>query len=145
MENLELPNYTDFLYDYLSVNYPEIAFDRQFIHDRNILAQETFLSTMEKCNDYDLANELAIDVLLKDYKFSKFYCVLDVLFDEYQALFAKDILNSFALQFMPECEVIFGKYKLSDDFLRQPALMDLKHELKSFIRNKMNEYWSFSV
>ena len=145
MENLELPNYTDFFYDYLSVNYPQIAFDRQFIHDRIILAQETFLSTMEKCNDYDLANELAIDVLLKDYKFSKFYCVLDVLFDEYQALFSKDILNSFALQFMPECEVIFGKYKLSDDFLRQPALMDLKRELKSFIRDKMNEYWSFSV
>ncbi len=145
MKKLDLPNYTDFFHDYLSVNYPQIASNRQFIHDRNILAQETFLSTMKKCNDYDLANELAIDVLLKDYKFSKFYCVLDVLFDEYQALFSKDILNSFALQFMPDCEAIFGKYKLSDDFLRQPALMDLKRELTSFIRDKMNEYWSFSV
>ncbi len=95
---------------------------------------------MKKCNDYDLANELAVDVLLKNYKFSKFYCVLDVLFDEYQALFARDILNNFALRFMPECEAIFRKYKLSDDILRQSALMYLKRELKNFIRDKMNEY-----
>lgn len=145
MEDFNKPNFTEYLREYLSVNYPEMASDNQFILSRNESAQNIFVETMNKCNNYDCANERAMDVLLKDFKFSKYYCILDILFDEYQSLFSKDLLEDFAIRFMPACESIFQKYTLCDAFLKSKELITLREELKSHIQQEMNEYWAFKV
>jgi len=143
--NESIPNFSDYLREYLAINYPFLASDNQFISNRNKLAQKTFMETMNKCGDYDLANELAMDTLLKNYKFSKYYCILDILLDEYQSLFSRDILEDFAMRFMPACESVFQKYTLCDSLLRDEIMFTLKGELKDLIKQKMNEYWDFEV
>ena len=145
MGNINIPDFEEYLTKYLEINYPNKVKDCQFIQNRNKLAREVFSKSIHRNNDYDLANELAMDTLLKDYKFSKFYCILNILLDEYESLFSKDMLKEFAIRFMPICEQIFMRYTLNDAILKSKELITLREELKTCIYQAMNEYLTFKV
>ena len=140
-----IPDYKEYFTEYLTKNYPELANNIQFIEERNNLAKATYVNSIHKTNNFDLANELAMDALLSGYKFSKFYCIRNILLDDYQSIFSEDILEEYTNLFLPSCESVFSNYAISDSILSSPDYIDLKDALKHKIKQLMKDYWSFEL
>lgn len=132
MQNFSEPDFQNYLYDYLLINYPE-KIDMCFIKQRNAIALHIFYETLKTSNDFDWANEKAMDVLMEGIQFSKVDFIHDILVEKYSEYYSRRSLYNLSKMIIGQCEPIFGRYTLSDDFIFSPQAESLREELLPII------------
>lgn len=132
MKEYSEPDFQNYLYEYLLINYPE-KIDMRFIKQRNATALRIFYETLKTSNDFDRANEKAMDALMEGIQFSKVDFIHDILVEKYSEYYSRRSLYNLSKTFIDQCEPIFGKYTLSDDFIFSRQAKSLRKELLPII------------
>jgi hypothetical protein len=112
------------LMDFLRESHPDLATDNQFIAARSEAAAEACEQAARNGSHPVEAAETANEVLFQGLHFSKHDTLVAVLWNEFAGKIPHDNAKAFAIQLMPECEPVFAKYPLADDFAFD-ALFDL--------------------
>lgn len=132
----ELSYYGLLLLSYLKESYPEKVNDTTFIKNRADLATEAYSNAIKEGLSHPEAEELATVALYKDLYFSRHDTIVTVLWNEFDRFIPLSEAGQFAIRILPECENIFSKYHLSDEFMYSPEYNNLYTELVGFI-----DYW----
>ena len=131
------PDFQNYLYEYLMINYPE-KIDVHFIEQRNITALRIYHETLKSSNDYDKANEKAMIVLMEGIQFSKVDFIHDILVEKYSDFYSHRSLFKLSKTIVDQCEPILSSYTLSDDFIFSQQAKSLRDELIAEIDIIMN-------
>lgn len=121
------------LVDYLYESHPELLYDETFIAARAEAAAETFRqAVLEGCNGVE-AEAQAHQVLFENLYFSKHDTIKNILWNEFSDKVPEDAAKILAIRLLAECESIFSKYPLADDFAYSPEYEMLYTELTGAI------------
>ena len=135
-------NTTDMSYFRLSLiqllreSYPELLSNNEFISSRSEAAAEIY----EHSNDQFNAIEYASEVLFRDLHFSKHDTLITILWNEFTDTVPQSSAKELAVELLLECESVFAKYALSDDFAYSPEFDLLYTELTGTISIYFEEY-----
>ena len=129
----ELSYYGLLLLSYLQESHPQKAKDVVFIKARADEASEAYSNAIKEGLSHPEAEELATTALYKDLYFSRHDTIVTVLWNEFDRFIPLSEAGLFARRIQPECENIFGKYLLSDEFMYSPEYNNLYTELVGFI------------
>jgi len=121
------------LLSFLHESHPERANDERFITARAEMAAETYAQARLNGSNNIEADEQANLVLFQDLYFSKHDTIVNILWNEFAGEVPEKYAKAFALKLLPECESIFAKYPLSDDFAYDPQYDLLYTELTGTI------------
>lgn len=121
------------LADFLRESHPERLNDKRFISARSEMAAETYAqAVLNGSNDLE-ADEQAHRVLFRGLYFSKHDTLVNILWNEFSNDIPEDDAKEAAMILLPECESVFAKYPLSDDFAYEPEYELLYTELTGTI------------
>ena len=112
----ELSYYGLSLLSFLKESHPELSNNAQFIKSRADLAADSHSQAIKDGLSQDQAEELANEVLYQGLHFSKHDVLVNILWNEFSDIVAQSDAKDFATKIQPECEEVFGKYVLTDDF-----------------------------
>jgi hypothetical protein len=112
----DISYYRLFLMDFLRESHPERLNDDRFINARAQAAAETYAQAVLSGNNDIQADEQAYLVLFQDLYFSKHDTLVNILWNEFSDTIPEDDAKGWAMRLLAECETIFAKYPLSDDF-----------------------------
>ena len=124
------------LIQFLRESHPELSSDNEFISSRSEAATETYEQAIRNSNDQFNAVEYANEVLFRDLHFSKHDTLVTILWNE----FVDTVPQSSAKELLTECESVFAKYALSDDFAYSPEFDLLYTELTGTISIYFDEH-----
>ena len=129
----DLSYYRLSLVDFLRESHPERLNDDRFIATRAEAAAEIYTQAIRKgYNDIEADTEAHL-VLFQDLYFSKHDTLVNILWNEFSAEVPEDEAKAMAIKLLPECESVFSKYSLSDDFAYEPEYDLLYTELTGTI------------
>ena len=129
----DLSYYRLSLVDFLRESHPERLNDDRFIATRSEAAAETYSQAIRKGNSDNEADNEAHLVLFQGLYFSKHDTLVNILWNEFAAEVPEDEAKAMAIKLFPECESVFSKYSLSDDFAYEPEYDLLYTELTGTI------------
>ena len=121
------------LIQFLRESHPELSFDNEFIFSRSEAAIEIYEQAIKNGNDQFNAVEYANEVLFRDLHFSKHDTLVTVLWNEFADTVPQSSAKELAIKLLSECESVFAKYALSDDFAYSPEFDLLYTELTGTI------------
>jgi hypothetical protein len=128
------------LVDFLRESHPHLVNDRKFITAR----AEAALDAYEKAflsGDNPLDAEVqANTVLFEGLYFSKYDMVKNIFWNEFSKEISEEEAGFWAILLLPECESVFAKYPLSDDFTCEPEYDVLYTELTGTIALYLENY-----
>ena len=101
---------------FLRESHPERLDDKRFIDARSEAAAETYSKAILSGNDDLKAEEQAHSILFKGLYFSKNDTLVNILWNEFFNEVSENDAKELAIELLPECEPLFAKYSLSDDF-----------------------------
>jgi len=129
----DLSYYKLSLVDFLRESHPERLGDDRFISARSEIAAETYAqAVLNGSNDIE-ADEQAHRALFQSLHFSKHDTLVNILWNEFAEEVPEEEAKPLAIKLLPECESIFDKYPLSDDFAYEPEYELLYTELTGTI------------
>lgn len=123
---------------FLEVRHPPRQFHRAMIERRSRLAFESYVQSVEQGATADSAVRVADKVLFRGLLFSKYDTVHLILATDFPAI-PESQRQEVALRLTRICAPIFRAYNLNDDFAEQPEFRQLKEELRTGIRNWIDE------
>ena len=123
---------------FLEVRHPPRQFHRAMIERRSRLAFECFAQSVEQGTTADSAVRAADKVLFRGLLFSKYDTVHLILATDFPAI-PDSQRQEVALRLTRICAPIFRAYNLNDDFAERPEFRLLKEELRTGIRNWIDE------
>ena len=129
----ELNYYKLSLQEFLENSHPHLFSDEEFITSRADLAAETYEQAVRNGSNPVEASELANEVLFADLHFSKHDTLVNVLWNEFANQVPEEKAKELAIKLLPECEPVFAKYLLSDNFAYEPEFDQLYTELTGVI------------
>jgi len=121
------------LMDFLRESHPEKLSDNRFISARSEAAAETYVQAVLTGSTDTEADNLAHRVLFDGLHFSKHDTIVNILWNEFSNDVPEEDAKEFAIKLLPECESVFNKYPLSDDFIYEPEYDLLYTELTGTI------------
>jgi hypothetical protein len=121
------------LLSYLRDTHPDKVNDFSFIAGRGDTAAEAYSQAIESGLDHIQAGEIANKTLFAGLHFSSYNTVIEILWNEFQNEVPEDKAKELALQLLPECQSVFAKYALNDDFVSEPEYDQLYTELTGTI------------
>jgi hypothetical protein len=121
------------LTDFLRESHPERFNDDRFIVIRAESAAESYAQAILSGNNHIEANEQANAVLFQDLHFSKHDTLVNILWNEFFDILPEEAAKVLAIKLLPDCENVFAKYPLSDDFVYEPEYDLLYTELTGTI------------
>lgn len=127
------------LQELLYSDFPEKAWDSEFIEHRAALATDAYVNAFKGGNHPDECERLANTVLYEGLYFSRFNAVLKVVCNEFDTRIADEELYSFAMQMLVVCKPVFKGYRLTADFEEEPQYELLYTELTGRIANWIDE------
>ena len=128
------------LVDFLRESHPERLNDDRFIAVRADAAAETYTqAVMNGSNDIE-ADEQAHRVLFQGLYFSKHDTLKNILWNEFAGEVPEDETKGLAIKLLLECEEVFAKYPLSNDFACEPEYDLLYTELTGAIALYLESY-----
>jgi hypothetical protein len=128
------------LVDFLRESHPERLNDDRFITARADAAAETYMqAVLNGSNDIE-AEEQAHRVLFQGLYFSMHDTLKNILWNEFSGEAPEDETPKLAIKLLPECESVFAKYSLSDDFACEPEYDLLYTELTGTIALYLESY-----
>ena len=125
----ELSYYGFFLLSYLKENFPDQTGDTAFIRERADAAAETYSNAIKEGLTHVEAGVLASEVLFQGLYFSPYNTLVHILWNEFSDEIPEKKAKETALQILPLCSEVLGKYKLSDDFSSTSQYDELYTEL----------------
>ncbi len=123
---------------FLEVRHPPRQFHRAMIERRSRLAFESYTQSIELGATADSAVRAADKVLFRGLLFSKYDTVHLILATDFPAIPGSQ-RQEVALRLTRICVPIFRAYNLNDDFAERPEFRMLKEELRTGIRNWIDE------
>jgi hypothetical protein len=121
------------LVDFLRGSHPQLLNDEKFIAARNQAVLDIYEDVIKNGGTPLNAAYWANETLFAGLHFSKHDTLKNILWNE----FSKDIPEAaaplWAIRLLPECEAVFAKYSLSDDFAYSPEYELLYTELTGTI------------
>jgi hypothetical protein len=118
---------------FLRESHPQLLDDEKFIAARNQAALDIYEDIIKNGGTPPEASHWANETLFAGLHFSKHDTLKNILWNE----FSKDIPETtaplWAIRLLPECEAVFAKYSLSDDFAYSPEYELLYTELTGTI------------
>jgi Domain of unknown function (DUF1896). len=128
------------LIQFLQESHPELSSDNEFISSRSETASEIYEQAIKNGNDQFNAIEYANEVLFRDLHFSKHDTLVTIFWNEFADTIPQSSAKELAIKLLPECESVFAKYPLSDDFAYSPEFDLLYTELTGTISIYFEEY-----
>jgi hypothetical protein len=131
-----IPNISYFrlsLVDFLRESHPHLVNDRKFITARAEAALEAYEKAVLSGDNPLEAGEQANKVLFDGLHFSRYDTVRNIFWTEFSSEIPEDEADAWAILLLPECESVFAKYPLSDDFAYEPEYELLYTELTGAI------------
>ena len=129
----DLSYYRLMLADFLRESYPERINDDKFITERSEAAAAIYTQVILNGDNTDEAIDHANVVLYQGLHFSKLNTIVNILWNEFTNEVPEEIATGLAIKLLPECEQIFAKYPLIDDFAYEPEYEFLYTELTGAI------------
>jgi len=123
------------LREHIDASFPERNNDKKFIAQRARWAANAYEGAFRSGNHPNKCNEIADYILYEGLHFSRFDTLLEILTYEFADLFVEFEYRDFALRVVvvPQCEEIFAKYDLADDFAYTTDYDLLYTELTGFL------------
>lgn len=129
LEPAEMSYFRLNLLSYLRDSHPDKANDLSFIAGRGDMAAEAYSDAIKNGLDHIQAAEIAYEVLFKGLHFSPYNIVVEILWNEFFDEVSPGIAQEKAKELMPECQAVFAKYNLNDDFAETTEYQSLYTEL----------------
>jgi hypothetical protein len=128
------------LVDFLRESHPELLDDDRFITTRADAVAETYTqAVMNGSNDVE-ADEQAYRIFFQGLYFSKYDTLKNILWNEFENEISEEEAGSWAILLLSECESVFAKYTLSDDFAYESEYDLLYTELTGTIALYLESY-----
>jgi len=118
---------------FLKESHPERLKDNRFILSRAEAATEVYEQSVRNGDTPEEAAECANNVLFDGLHFSKHDTLVNILWNEFASEVPEDEARETAIKLLPECESVFSRYTLSDDFAYEPEYELLYTELTGTI------------
>jgi hypothetical protein len=117
------------LVDFLRESHPQLLDDEKFIAARNQAALDIYADVIKNGGTPSEAAHWANETLFAGLHFSKHDTLKNILWNEFSKEIPEVSAPLWAIRLLPECEAIFAKYSLSDDFAYSPEYELLYTEL----------------
>jgi len=121
------------LVDFLRESHPQLLDDEKFIAARNQAALDIYEDIIKNGGNPLEASHWANETLFAGLHFSKHDTLKNILWNEFFDEIPETIAPLWAIRLLPECEAVFAKYQLSDDFAHSPEYELLYTELTGTI------------
>ena len=128
------------LIQFIRESHPKLSSNNEFISSRSEAATEIYEQAIKNGNDQFNAVEYANEVLFRDLHFSKHDTLVTILWNEFVDTVPQSSAKKLAIKLLPECESVFAKYVLSDDFAYSLKFDLLYTELTGTISIYLEEY-----
>lgn len=125
------------LLSYLRDSHPDKASDHSFVDTRGDAAAEAYSDAIKSGLNHIEAGEIANDVLFKGLHFSPFNTLVEILWNEFSDEVNPETSREKAIQLLPECQPIFSKYDINDDFKDTADYQLLYTEITGTILNTL--------
>ena len=117
------------LLSYLRDSYPDKANDLSFIAGRGDMAAEAYSEAIKSGLDHIQAAEIANETLFKGLHFSPYNVIVEILWNEFSDEVSPGEAQTKAKDLLPECQAVFAKYSLNDDYAETTEYQSLYTEL----------------
>jgi hypothetical protein len=117
------------LLSFLRDSHPEKASDLSFIAGRGDMAAEAYSEAVKNGLDHIQAAEIANEALFKGLHFSPYNIIVEILWNEFFDEVSPSEAQSKAKELLSECQAVFAKYNLNDDYAETTEYQSLYTEL----------------
>ena len=117
------------LLSYLRDSHPDKANDLSFIAGRGDIAAEAYSEAIKSGLDHIQAAEIANETLFKGLYFSPNNVIVEILWNEFFDEISPSEAQTKAKDLLPECQAVFAKYSLNDDYAETTEYQSLYTEL----------------
>ena len=117
------------LLSYLRDSHPDKANDLSFIAGRGDMAAEAYSEAIKSGLDHIQAVEIANETLFKGLHFSPYNVIVEILWNEFSDEVSPGEAQTKAKDLLPECQAVFAKYSLNDDYAETTEYQSLYTEL----------------
>ena len=118
---------------FLSESHPHLTNDEKFISARVETALDAYEQAVKNDSNPFEATQIANEVLFFCLHFSKHDVLKTILWNEFANEVSEEEATALAIKLLPECEVVFAQYSLSDDFAYSTEYESLYTELTGTI------------
>jgi hypothetical protein len=126
--------------DFLRESHLHLVNDRKFIAARTEAALDAYEKVVLNGSNPQEAGEQANTVLFEGLYFSRYDTVKNIFWNEFSKEIPEEEAGAWAILLLPECESVFAKYPLSDDFVYEPEYDLLYTELTGAIALYLESY-----
>lgn len=133
LDAVEMSHFRLNLLSYLRDAHPDKANDLSFIAGRGDMVAEAYSEAIKSGLDHIQAAEIANETLFKGLHFSHYNVIVEILWNKFFDEIPPGLAQEKAKELMPECEAIFTKYNLTDDYAETTEYQSLYTELVSTI------------
>ena len=117
------------LLSYLQDSHPDLAYNHAFVSGRGDVAAEAYSEAIKSGYDHIQAAEIANETLFKGLHFSPYNIIVEILWNEFFDEVSPGEAQGKARELMPECQAVFAKYNLNDDYAEMTEYQSLYTEL----------------
>ena len=129
LEPAEMSYFRLNLLSFLRDTHPDKANDLSFIAGRGDMAAEAYSEAIKSGLDHIQAAEIANETLFKGLHFSPYNIIVEILWNEFFDEVPPGEAQEKARELMPECQAVFAKYNLNDDYAETTEYQSLYTEL----------------
>jgi hypothetical protein len=129
LEPAEMSYFRLNLLSYLRDSHPNKANDLSFIAGRGDIAAEAYSEAVKSGLDHIQAAEIANETLFKGSHFSPYNIIVEILWNEFFDEVPPGKAQTKAKDLLPECQAVFAKYNLNDDYAETTEYQSLYTEL----------------
>lgn len=129
LEPAEMSYFRLNLLSFLRDSHPDKANDLSFIAGRGDMAAEVYSQTIKNGLDHIQAAEIANETLFKGLHFSPYNVIVEILWNEFFDEISPSEAQTKAKELMHECQAVFAKYNLNDDYAETTEYKSLYTEL----------------
>jgi len=129
LEPVEMSYFRLNLLSFLRDSHPDKANDLSFIAGRGDMAAEAYSEAVKNGSDHIQAAEIANDVLFRDLYFSPYNVIVEILWNEFFDEVPPGTAQEKAKELLPECQAVFAKYNLNDNYAEATEYQSLYTEL----------------
>ena len=129
LEPAEMSYFRLNLLSFLRDAHTDKANDLSFIAGRGDMAAESYSEAIKSGLDHIQAAEIANETLFKGLHFSPYNIIVEILWNEFFDEVPPDTAQGKAKELMPECQAVFAKYNLNDDYAETTEYQSLYTEL----------------
>ncbi len=128
-ESVEMSYFRLNLLSFLRDSHPDKANDLSFIAGRGDMAAESYSEAIKSGLDHIQAAEIANEALFKGLHFSPYNVIVEILWNEFFDEVSPSEAYAKAKELLPECQAVFSKYNLNDDYAETTEYQSLYTEL----------------